>query len=99
MLIKSKILVNNVVVAALIVGAGATAVQLHSTLSDSLTYLAGDARRSAQATAALLAAIEHQQLEVEHLLTAADADAVAKVAAEGVRADRAEAALKKRDWD
>jgi methyl-accepting chemotaxis protein len=94
MLIKSKILVNNVVVAALIVGAGATAVQLHGTLSDSLTYLAGDARRSAQATASLLAAIEHQQLEVEHLLSATDPDAATKVEAEGSRADRAEAALR-----
>ncbi|MCA8964503.1 MAG: methyl-accepting chemotaxis protein [Planctomycetes bacterium] len=68
MLLRSKILLNNCVIASLILGAGGTAMMMHHTLADSVDFATGDARVAARASAQLQIAVEHQQLAVEHVL-------------------------------
>lgn len=79
MLIKTKVLLNNVAVAGLIFGAGVTAVLMHDTMSDTVEFLSGKARSAARAAANLESAVERQQLEVEHLLSGQDATAAEQV--------------------
>ena len=83
MLIRSKILLNNVVIAALILGAGATGVMMHDTLATTIDFAAGDVRVAGKAADELKSSVQRQQLAVERVLAGVDVDAGMSMLREG----------------
>jgi methyl-accepting chemotaxis protein len=88
--IRTKLTWNNLVLAGLILLAGGTGVVIQDGMSSTLQFLTGPAWRTAEGAATAQAAVEHQILALEHLISGTDAAInKAKIDEAGTEADQA----------